>query len=100
MFGERSVSTRPFLSGCCHGFQSWRSHTQRLHVGALEATREAAICSAIERNSIANSINAAQRGAEVFTFPPVLRLGTSAIDEGVVIVVMALLSFADSTPRA
>jgi hypothetical protein len=30
----------------------------------------------------------------------VLRLGTSASDEGVVIVVMALLSFADSTPRA
>jgi len=30
----------------------------------------------------------------------VSRLGTSASDEGVVIVVMALLSFADSTPRA
>jgi hypothetical protein len=30
----------------------------------------------------------------------VSRLGTSASDEDVVIVVMALLSFADSTPRA
>jgi hypothetical protein len=30
----------------------------------------------------------------------VSRLGTSASDEGVVTVVMALLSFADSTPRA
>src|SRR5262245_29636084 len=30
----------------------------------------------------------------------VSRLGTSASDEGVVVVVMALLSFADSTPRA
>src|SRR6188472_2400787 len=30
----------------------------------------------------------------------VLRLGTSASDEGVVLVVMALLSLADSTPRA
>src|SRR5207248_7705306 len=29
-----------------------------------------------------------------------LRLGPSASDEGVVVVVMALLSFADSTPRA
>jgi hypothetical protein len=30
----------------------------------------------------------------------VSRLGTSVNDEGVVILVMALLSFADSTPRA
>jgi hypothetical protein len=29
----------------------------------------------------------------------VSRLGTSASDEGVIIVIMALLSFADSTPR-
>src|SRR6266511_2623965 len=32
-------------------------------------------CSALERNSIANSINAAQRGAEVFTFLRPLLLG-------------------------
>src|SRR5262249_13847460 len=31
---------------------------------------------------------------------PGRQLGTSASDEGVIIVVMALLSFADSTPRA
>jgi len=32
--------------------------------------------------------------------PSLSRLGASASDEGVVIVVIALLSFADSTPRA
>jgi hypothetical protein len=41
------------------------------------------------------------RSKELSTFcQAVSRLGTSASDEGVVKVVMALLSFADSTPRA
>jgi hypothetical protein len=41
----------------------------------------------------------ALKGA-VHILPSLSRLGASASDEGVVIVVIALLSFADSTPRA